>query len=226
MNYLQLCQTARELAGIPGTGPTTVVSQVGELRRLCNWVAQAWNEIQLKHDDWAWLETDLVFDTTIGKSLYTPVTDLSLTRFGHWRDGSFSIYLKSSGKSAEVTLDHWPYDDFKNDYLFGAKSVATGQPNAVAITNAKALAFGSIPDAVYTVECQYYKSPQTLTADADIPEMPTRFHMAIVHKALIKYGMFEAANEVVQEHTQNLGAIMNRLRQDQLPGISLCGSLI
>ena len=226
MNYLQLCQTARELAGIPGNGPSTVVGQTGELRRLCNWVAQAWTEIQLKHDDWEWLRTDLSFDTTASKATYDPVADLSLTRFGHWKECTFTIYPKATGKSAEVDLDHWQYNDFKSDYLFGAKASAEGQPNAVAVAPDKSLILGLVPDGIYTVECEYYKSPQTLSADADIPEMPSRFHMAIVHKTLMKYGMFEVASEVVQEHTQNLSAVMNRLQQDQLPEVNLGCSLI
>ena len=226
MNYLQLCQTVRELAGIPGTGPTSVAGQSGELRRLCNWVAQAWNEIQLKRADWLWMWDDTSFDTTAGKSIYAPVADLGLTRFARWKECSFSIYLKSAGKGNEVDLDHWQYISFRNDYLYGTKAAATGQPDAITIAPNKSLILGLIPDAIYTVEGEYYKSPQTLAADADIPEMLEQYHMAIVHKALIKYGMFEAAAEVVQEHTVNLSAIMNRLEQDQLPQINLGGALI
>lgn len=226
MNYLQLCQTVRELAGIPGTGPTSVAGQSGELRRLCNWVAQAWNEIQLKRADWLWMWDDTSFDTTAGKSIYAPVADLGLTRFARWKECSFSIYLKSSGKGAEVDLGHWQYNSFKGDYLYGTKATATGQPDAIAIAPNRSLILGLIPDAVYTVEGEYYKSTQVLAADSDTPEMPEIYHMAIVHKALIKYGAYEAAGEVVQEQITNLSAVMNRLEQDQLPEVNLGCALI
>ena len=57
MNYLELCRRARRECGIAGaeTDPTAVTSQVGEYRRLVDWVSEAWTEIQGRHTDWRWL---------------------------------------------------------------------------------------------------------------------------------------------------------------------------
>lgn len=85
MNYLSICQTVRELAGIPGTGPATTVGQTGELKRVCNWVNQAWNEIQLHREDWEWMRKPFTFDTVAQQSTYDASADVGLTDFAMWR---------------------------------------------------------------------------------------------------------------------------------------------
>ncbi len=76
MDFLALCKRTRELAGIAGTGPATVVGQVGELGRLVNWVAKSWIDIQNLHKTWNFLITDLSFQTVASQGDYT-LSDMS-----------------------------------------------------------------------------------------------------------------------------------------------------
>lgn len=45
----------------------------------------------------------------------------------------------------------------------------------------------SIPGDVATIKYYYYKIPAELSADSDIPSLPTRFHEALVHGVLERY---------------------------------------
>lgn len=226
--YLELCRTVRELAGIPGTGPISVANQVGELKRLCGWVQQAWVEIQNQREDWEWMRKSFSFDTVVGQQEYEAGDDedIDLTDFGWWRKDSFSLYLKSAGQGNETHLDHIDYNAFDGFYSFGTNATAQGRPTAIAITPSKKLALGFLPDDVYTVRGEYYKTPQILDEDADVPDMPARFHMLIVHRAMLKYGTFNAAIEVLQEHDALYRILLNKLEADQAPMVFLGGSMI
>jgi hypothetical protein len=49
--------------------------------------------------------------------------------------------------------------------------------------------------------------------------MPERFHMAIVYRAMIQYGLYENAPEVVQQARINDASAMINLVNSQLPRI-------
>jgi hypothetical protein len=225
-SYLVLCQTVRELAGIPGDGPITTLNQTGELKRLCHWVSQAWVEIQNHREDWEWMRKSFSFDTVAHQSTYDAATDILLTDWSHWRNNSFRSYLKSAGVGNEIWLQQYEYNSFRDYYLMGSRKITYARPITISITPSKDLVLGLAPDQVYTVSGEYYKVPQVLSADADIPEMPARFHMAIVHKAMVKYGKYEAAPEVVEEHMTLYNAVLNKLEADQAPQILVGCSLI
>ena len=160
------------------------------------------------------------FNTTSGKGTYTS-TDASISNFSRWINHSFSIYSTATGKSAEVHLTQIPYDAMKATYLFGASAAMTGQPAYVAVHPDKSLVLWPTPDREYTIELEFYSDVTELTADASVPEMPARFHIGIVHHALVKYGYFEAASEVIQEHTTRFAAVKNRLEAEQLPTVTI-----
>lgn len=134
--------------------------------------------------------------------------------------------MTSAGVGNEIWLQQYEYNSFRDYYLLGARKITYSRPIAISISPSKDLVLGLAPDQVYTVSGEYYKTPQVFTADADIPEMPARFHMAIVHKALIKYGMYEAASEVIQEHAALYGTFINKLEADQAPQITVGSSFI
>ena len=71
MNFLEITKRTRELAGIAGTGPTTTLSQTGEMGRLVNWVKQSWIDIQNLHQTWNFMLTELSFATVAAQKDYT-----------------------------------------------------------------------------------------------------------------------------------------------------------
>lgn len=227
MTFLQLCQRARQECGIPGDGPTTVATDQRELKRLVAWVRQSWVEIQELRSDWEWMRKDFVFDTVAGQQVYAPDTDILLTDFASWRNNSFRSYLTSAGYGSELVLSQFvSYSDFRDYYLLASRRLMQGRPIEVAIQPNKSLCLGPTPNDIYTVSGEYYKVPQELSLDTDVPDFPARFHMAIVYKTMEKYGLFESATEQVVAGQQQFNMLMNKLMEDQLPMIQQSGGLI
>lgn len=230
MTFLQLVQRLRSECGVPGNGPSTVIGQTGEMLRLVNWINAAYEDIQLARPDWQWMRTSKTFNTTAHKQSYHPTNispDLAMTDFSHWAESKRGwIYLTSNGKGAETHIELADYDSFRDLYLMGSGPTTYGPPFVYAIAPAdKSILLGPNPDNVYTVTIEYFKAPQVLATDADVPTLPSRLHMMIVYRAMQKYGMFNAALEQVQQGETEYNRMFNKLLMDQAPTISFGGSL-
>lgn len=225
MNYLQLVQRLRQECDIPGSGPSTTIGQTGEMKRLCDWINQAWVEIQEYRPDWEWMRKDMSFNTVNGTNTYSPTT-IGLTDFASWRTDSFRIYYTATGIANQIILQQFEYNTFRDYYLLGARTITYARPVAIAQAPNKSLVLGLVPNDVYTVSGEYFSVPVEFTADADIPAMPTRWHMAIVYKAMMKYAMFESAPEVYQQADALYSAMINRVETDQTQTIIVAPALI
>lgn len=222
MNYLTIVQELHELAGCSGPLPSTVSGATGETLRLVNWVRRAWDMIQARSTAWNWLQADFSFNTTAGVREYTPAATGLTTRFRNWDQGTLRCYLAATGVADEQFLVDWDYSVLRDTYLYGSQSTNQSRPVVFAVRpEDKALVLADIPDAVYTIRGRYAKGPQTLSADADIPECPEEFHRIITYRALMMYGAYEAAGEVIQEGTSNYRSLMLRLADECLPDITL-----
>lgn len=222
-NFLQLVKRLRQECGVSGTD-NTVVNASGEWLRLCDWTAQAWTELQEENPDWDWMRKSVTFNTTANQGEYT-AAQAGVADMGMWRKNSFHIYLTSAGVGSEWNLPYRDYNGFHDYYLIGSRKITYARPSEITIAPSKNLILGLAPDAIYTVSGEYFKTAVILAADADIPDLPTRFHLAIVYKAMMSYGAFEAASEVYQRGEQQYKAMLNKIRYDQAPEIKRGGSL-
>lgn len=226
MTFLQIFQRLWRECDVAGTAPTTVVGQTGEGLRLKEWASQAFVDLQNKRPNWEWMRTTKSFDTVASQQSYDITTDLSLTDFASWKKDSFRIYLKSAGVGNEILLPYYEYNFFRNYWELGIQTTNESRPIAISAKPDKDLVFGPVPDAVYTVTGEYYKTATELSLDADTPELPDRFHMLIVYLAMMDYGGFEAAAEVYERGRVKSREMMNKLEIDQLPEITLGRSFI
>ena len=216
MNFLQLCQRVIDDGGISGT-IASVVSQSGEFKRVVNWVGEAWRKIQTRHETWRWMRaTQQTAALTAGNNTLTSAS-FSATRWKWWYVDSFRCYQTAVGVSDEQPLTYWPYDQFRDYFLFG--SVSPGRPIVVTVAPDDSLLFGPTPDVDYTIRGDYQKSTQTLAANGDTPEFDADFHMAIVYRALMFYGAYESANEVYGPAEKNYRDEMARIESIELPRI-------
>jgi hypothetical protein len=222
MNFLQICQRARQEASISGTGPSTVVSQTGELGKLIAWVLTAYQDIQDKHTSWNFLRFDFEFPTIATSSTYLP-SAVSLAEHARWKDDSLRIYLTSGGVSGQRRLRYRDWDWFRDYRQIGA--IQTGQPIEFSIRPDKSLVFWPTPDAIYTVTGEYWMRAQTMSANSDEPLIPAQFHMAMVWKALMYYAADQGAAEVYTSAQTEFTRLMGKLETDQLPRIRLGGAL-
>lgn len=224
MNYLQLCQRLRSEAGISGAD-ATVTGASGEWLRVTNWIKQAWNEIQLLHDNWNFMHASVSFDTVAEQSTYAyDAAPISLTDFARWKEGSFRIYKDSVGD--EHILDWWDYRDFYNTFLISTYKTTYAYPSTITSSPSDSLILALPPDGVYTVSGEYYKDVTELSSDSDTPSMPSRYHMMIVYRAMMDYALYEAASEAAQRAEKRYNEMKYRLECDELPDFSRGGEFI
>jgi hypothetical protein len=223
MTFLELCQALRQEAGISGNGPSTVAGQSGELKRVIDWVSRSWEEIQLARKNWMWKRAQFQFNTTASDYDYTPADVGIASRFARWDYETLRIYPAASGNVGEVGLPFLDYNAFLRVYLTGPRP--TGMPVCYSIGNDLKLLLGPVPDKAYTITGEYWKSNQVLAADADEPEMPDDYHLLIVYWALEKYGLYEAAGEVIARAKQDKRFYLGKLTDNQLPKIELADPL-
>lgn len=219
MNFLQICQRMRQEAGISGSGPVTVSNQSGEMKRVVDWCAAAWNDIQLLKENWNWMRGDVQFNTTASKRDYSPADAGIAAEFSKWDPVSFRIYRASVGTSNEFDINFMPWESFRHIYMTGFQ--VEGTPVCFSISPDQKLMLGPKPDDVYTMTGEYWKKPTELAQDSDTPSMPNQYHLLIVWMALEKYGWYESASEVIQRALKEQRFYKSRLGLNQMPMMQL-----
>lgn len=218
--YLQLVQRLRQECGVLGSDPAALANQVADINRLSKWINAAWIDIQEMHDDWFFLRNNFSFKTVANTQAYSESAAGLLTPLGNWKRDSFRIYSPSLGVSNEMIVPFVDYETFRNQFQYGSMRTTYTRPTVFSIDPPKNIVLGAIPDTVYTVVGEYYTAPTELVSDSDVPILPARYHMAIVYRAMIHYGLYEAASEVLSRGTAEFEKMMTRLMADQLPDVT------
>lgn len=231
--FLALAQKLQQEAEIPGAAIAAVTGQTGQLKRLVDWVSDAWKDIQLKNPNWRWMRTGFTLNTVAGDSTYayTDCTDVktgaAIARFQHWwahdRLHPFQCYLSSSGVASEFRLRYVPWDSFRWQYRFGTQN--NNVPIHVSVDDEDNLVIGPKPNAVYVVSGDFQRGVQVLAADGDTPDMPSNFHDVIVYWALEKYGANSVAAETFARAVREGRRLMRALERNQLPEVLLAEPL-
>ncbi len=210
-----------------GTGPLTVVGQTGELKRLVDWTASAWFDIQAMHQDWRFLRTTASWATVQAQATYTTAQcGIPAGTFSAWVRDSFRNYPTATGQSGEIFMPYLPYTYWRNQYQFGAYRTTYSRPIEMTVTPDDGIGLGPVPLSGYTILGDYFSAPVLLSADADVPTLPAKHNpMLIVYHAMESYGAFEAAPEVYQRGLTEFTKLLRRLEADQLPEYTLGGAL-
>lgn len=222
--FLQLCQgVARESGTISGTLPTSVVSQSGRLLSIVKWTAEAWLRIQNMHASWLWMRKEFPATalTSSGTARYTGAS-WNITDLAEWiiEPRNVSIYLNATGVSDETELTFISWDQWRITYGRGTQT--NNRPINYTISPAGEFCLGPIPDAIYRLNGEYRKTPQILSANADIPECPTRFHDAIMWLAVSQLAEFDEATPVaIVSAAQKFNEFLFAMRRDQLPQVEI-----
>ena len=220
---LELAQDlARESGTMSGVVPTAFTGQTGRTLKCVQWTVEAWRRIQNKRDGWFWMEAEFTAPTVSGTAKYDPVTATGweLTRWAMPRhDDSvmrpLSIYLTATGVSDEGEMREIGFREWFRKYGRGSQDNA--RPSEWAWSPNNQICLGPTPDAVYTVHGLYRKTPQVFADGTETPEMPARFHQAIVWQAAALLQEHDEADwRFVRAHEQ-LTQIMDDLDRDQLP---------
>lgn len=222
MNYLQLVQRLRQEAGISGVGPATTENQIGEAKRLVDWINTAWLEIQGLQDVWGFMREPFEFPIGQGQTEADPIMDAGLADFRYWHRETLRTWRTAIGIQDEQWMVEWEYQVFRNTYRFNLQRELQGRPLVFAVEpNRKALMFGPLPDDSYTVVGEYQRVPRPLTSDSDVPDLQPHQHMIIVYKAMEYYGLYESAGEVITRAKMQYAALLAQLEREQLPAVYL-----
>ena len=219
MNFLQLINRTRVECGVSGASTPLPTAQglTGESFRIANWVNSAWIDVQTAKEDWQWMREPVEFNTVTQQQTYTPTQAGVGTTFGNWKRDSFRCSSVGQNYGDEQLMNYMDWSTYRNLYQYSNMRRTYARPVVVSITPDKNLAFGSIPDQPYVITGEYYRSPIEFSADTDAPDIPDRFHLMIVYRAMMFYGGYEAAPEVFQRGESEFKRLMNRLDIDQLP---------
>lgn len=197
MTYLELCQRLVRETGIADSGPTTVVGQTGDLRRVTDWINDAWLSIQSSRPDWLWMWNYAASTISAGSYVVTlPTTIESVER------------VRIGGRD----LANVRYDKFATAY----RSVSQGTPTVWTVRPDGKLIVNAIVDADTNISYEAYYAPTELTGNIDEPGMPARFHMVIVYKALRDYALFDVAPELERKAVLSYEDLLAGLERDQL----------
>ena len=130
-----------------------------------------------------------------------------------------------AGLLTEVFMSYLQYENWRNAYQYGALRGIHTRPMVLTVTPSKALGLGPTPAAGYTIIGEYYKVPAEMSADSDTPALPAKFHLAIVYRAMLSYGLYEAAPEVIQRAQVETDKWTRRIMVDQIGEIGWGGAL-
>lgn len=217
--FLELCQdVGRESGTVDVRSFTATANQQGRLLDIVNWVRDAWVKIQNEHDTWLWMRKEFTGSIVAGTARYTGAS-FNLTDFENWvlDDENTTLYLDSEGVADENKLDYLPWVTWRK--IYGRGQQFDNRPVAFTISPQNEFVLGPTPDAACTVNGEYMKTVQTLSADGDIPECPTRFHDIIRHRALMLLAEYDEAATTYAAALSNYKDMMSKLERDQLPTI-------
>ena len=216
MNFLTLTQRLHSEAGIAGTTPATAVGQTGMIGRIVNWVLSGYEDVQNLHPEWKFLQTSFSFPTVAATQNYTPAT-LGYDSLNLWKVSDVRAY---SVVADETELAYLQWDDFRSIYKTGSNRSLEARPSVFSIKPDNSMDLWPTPDAVYTINGEYFKEPQTMALDADIPIIPSAYHMIIVWRGLMFYGAKSGAQEVYAHGYNEYRHMLRRLEMNQLARIT------
>lgn len=208
-DFLTLCQNAARECDLAGTGPTTVVDQVGKLGDIVRWMRNGYIELQTKKNGHLkFLRHGFTLATVDTQQSYasTACTDsttaLAIDRFGLWairnKHNPAKIYKTSAGVGAQTWMTWLPYDDFMA--LYGLGSQVDSHPHFITVDPQENILLGPTPDDIYTVTSEYYRSPEVMgnvnDTNTEVPELPTQFHQLLVYMTMDKYAGKQSAPEI------------------------------
>src|SRR5258708_2358586 len=191
----------------------------------------------MDHSDWDWMRSSnllgagVSFATVAGQASYPLGTGagtagVAVDSFGKWDRETFRNFTTATGFINENYLDDIPFDSWRDSYMYGAQRNVQTRPVAIAVGPDQSLNLGPPPNGQYTITGDYFVAPTEMVLDTDVPVgLPTRFHMLIVYRTLMKYAGYESAPEVYQRGMEENRTMYAQLQALRLPRMTFGGAL-
>lgn len=208
MTYLELCHRLRDEVGGDGRGPVTVVNQRDEYRRVVNWIRDAWLEIQGWRPDWQWAMERASLPVEADQQEVDPPEDMAC-----WDSES----VRFDGRRLAVM--GW------RDFSRLAKATRGDVPTRITAPIGGTLLLDRAPASPGELKFDYWRTPQRLEKDDDVPRLPEQYHMLIVYQAAIQMGYYIGSAELIERATRNADRMTSGMAHTHLPNVTTPGPL-
>lgn len=212
--FKELVLATRLLCGMQGTGPSSVVGAIGIEEVLVTFVKDAYIDIQNSREEYGFLQVDKSLTLQGGVDTYTlfDIFGVSAPPFKKYKKNSFRI-TDSNGK--HTYLLYRERDVLEARYLNDTEQKL---PTQYAINpKDNSLIFKPIPDGLYTVDFRYYRSPEVLSTDQQVPLLPLSFHNMITYLAASKMGVYLGSPELYQRYSAEADRMLGELMRMEIP---------
>lgn len=214
MTFLELCQHARRESRLPGTGPTTVLSQTGRLGDVVAAVRDAWTEIQLLHyESWTFMQATSTAELIPGR------TEFTFSELGA-PDAARVVRVFIKGNPLQQVQWFDLLREQSNNQYARNETV----PSKFAVSPNGRLLFSRAPEDFVEVTLFYVRKPETLTQNAQVPSIGEHHRMGIVWKAVMDLSANESDTVIYQKAFEKYESYLTRLEHDQLPPVTLGGT--
>lgn len=230
MDFLALVKDVARQSGTLAGGTTinSVTSLTGRGEKIANWVQSAWDDIQSVRDCWKWQYREFVGALLVDTKRYT-YASFNIASLSRWAVDTdehkpFTLYDPAIGKADEAPIYFMAYKAWRERYDRGVHTAQ--RPICYSISPTNELVFGPTPDKAYALSGEYWKGPQALAANGDTPEMPAKFHKAIVWRAMMLLGEADENDPTILNAGREYKAIFAQLCSDQLDSLTLDGNVL
>jgi len=224
MNYLQLCQAAIDESGIATVTLASTSGTTGDIRRICNWVTRAMEDIYDKREDWDFLRTDFTINCVAGTASYA---SSGVTTYGKWKTDTFRVYDNTIGLNDEQYLIYREWEEFRDVRLLGPSRNTTSKPSEFSIKPDQSIVLWPKPDSNnLRISGEYFKkgTPLVIGDDSLTPAFD-RFHMAIVYNALMRYAAYHEEPTLYTNSQKEYNRLISKIERNWMMDIGLSSAL-
>lgn len=228
MDFLELCQKAAELGRTVGRAPTAVTGQTGRQAMLVASVAEAWRLVQMAKHNWLFMKGQWTGALTIGQMTYVAGDGTggtwNIPRFGEWigdyrQHRPTTLYDPATGQADEGAIAQISWERWRRSYDIGVHDAL--RPHEYCLAPDSSFRVGPKPDKAYVARGEYRKAPQILADDDDVPDVPERFHMIIVYRALMLMAEGDVRVNGVMIARGKFAEMNGQMVRDLLPSINV-----
>lgn len=228
MTRLELAQFVAEKLGTEDIDDFTSTTLPADdyQRLIVNYVDIAWDEIQTMHEGvWHWRREQVTgsnFQLASGTRAYAfssiNADCVGVLPFQTAQNAAPYILIAEEGQgdTMQYEVKFIPYQQWRGYQDRGSRSSQRPQYFTIRHDGGTKIEFDPTPDATYDVELDILHDVQTLSADADVPLMPVRFHKTIAYRACMYTADYDK-DKSRQLFDRAYQIWLNNLSQDQLP---------
>ena len=218
MDFLEIVRTTRLLSGMQGTGPASTENAVGVEEIIVKFCQDAYRDIQSLREEWDFLVDKRSFNTVIGQTDYSllNIFNTAIPDFKKYDEDSF-IITDTDGKRnylKNITRPEMDQLSLNNENINIPTRFAIEEKDSSVI-------FEPIPGMIYNVAFRYWRNPEVLSADTQVPSMPPAFHQLIIYKSLEKLAVYLSSPELYREYATETAKMQGQLMRMYIPTMTL-----